>query len=64
VLVIPLVMIQVMDILLFVHRLGVVFLFFALGVALGITVVLAAHVFFLVFSFIVFARKYGTQGGV
>jgi tetratricopeptide (TPR) repeat protein len=61
VLVIPFVMIAVMEVVLFLYRMGAVFLYEALGPLVGIIVIAALHVFFLILALLRFSGKIGSS---
>lgn len=60
VLVIPVALVSLMEVILFIHRMGVNFLFYAFGVVFGIILILGAHIFLLVLSLVVFMKKYSS----
>ncbi|MBN2352994.1 MAG: hypothetical protein JXD23_10535 [Spirochaetales bacterium] len=61
VLVIPLVMLAIMEVMLWLYRMGAVFLYYALGQVLGIAVIAVLHVFFLLFALLRFGGKIGAS---
>jgi hypothetical protein len=61
VLVIPFVMLAVMGLVTFLYRMGMVFLFDALGPVIGIIVIAALHVFFLFLALARFSGKIGAS---
>jgi hypothetical protein len=63
ILLIPFVMITIMQIILFLHRMGVVFLYYAFGTLMGTLLIAGVHIFFLILALIIFGKKYGVRMG-
>ncbi len=61
VLIIPFAMIGVMDIILFLHRMSTVFIYYVLGAVLGTIVIALLHMVFLILSLLRFGGKIGAS---